>query len=167
MQQEELRGVEDYVAADSEIEPFAWIEELRGCVFDAAVGSGDVHLCFIGLGRERGGEGEEIEVHLGGEAFGEIAGREPAGERDESCGVYYSVPLRYPVSEGDFSGVDGFAPGFAVGGGKGEERGGAGALVREEEPAFFETFTDSGVSVGRAVYVTVGGGGWSEGTVLG
>ncbi len=55
MQEEELRGVEDYFAADSEVKPFAWIEELRGCVFDAAVGGGDVHLGFIGLGGEGGG----------------------------------------------------------------------------------------------------------------
>ena len=47
MEEEELRGVEDYFAAEGEIEPFAWVEELCGCVFDAAVGGGDVHLCFI------------------------------------------------------------------------------------------------------------------------
>ncbi len=90
MQEEELRGVEDYGAADGEVEPFAWVEELRGCVFDAAVRGGDVHLGFVclgGEGRGRGGKGEEVEVHLGGEAFGEVGGGEPAGEGDEACGV--------------------------------------------------------------------------------
>ena len=54
MEEEELRGVEDYFAAEGEIEPFAWVEELCGCVFDAAVGRGDVHLCFICFWGERG-----------------------------------------------------------------------------------------------------------------
>ena len=50
MQEEELRGVEDYLSASGEVEPFVWVEELRCCVFDAAVGGGDVHLCFVCLG---------------------------------------------------------------------------------------------------------------------
>ncbi len=104
---------------------------------------------------------------MGGEAFGEVAGGEPAGEGDEACCVYYSVPLRYPGGEGDGFGVDGFAAGFAVGGGEGEESGGGGAVMGEEEAAFFETFPDRGVPVGRAVFVSVGVRGWGEGTVLG
>ena len=164
-----MRGVEDDFAADREIEPFAWVEELCGCVFDAAVGGGDVHLgrfiCCLGGGV---GEGEEIEVHLCGEAFSEVAGGEPAGERDEVCGVDYSVALGYPGGEGDGFGVDGFAAGFEVGGGEGEEGGGGGiAVVGEEDAAFFETFADGGVPVGKGVDVAGGRGGWGEGTVLG
>lgn len=66
MQEKELRRVEDYFAAERQVQPFAWIEELRRCVFDAAVGSGDMHLCFIisevlvGVG----GKGKEVKVHL-------------------------------------------------------------------------------------------------------
>lgn len=55
MEEEELRGVEDYSAAEGEIEPFVRVEELCGCVFDAAVGGGDVCLCFICLVGEGGG----------------------------------------------------------------------------------------------------------------
>ena len=47
MQEEELRRVKHYFASECEVQPFAWIEKLRGCVFDAAVRGGDVHLCFI------------------------------------------------------------------------------------------------------------------------
>ena len=63
--------------------------------------------------------------------------------------------------------MDGLAAGVAVGGGEGEESGGGGAVMGEEETAFFETFSDRGVSVGGAVFVVVGVGGWGEGTVLG
>ena len=56
MQEEELWGVEHDFAADGEVEPFAWVQELCGCVFDAAVGGGDMHLClcFICFGGEGG-----------------------------------------------------------------------------------------------------------------
>ena len=104
---------------------------------------------------------------MGGEAFGEIGGGEPASEGDKACGVYYSVPLRYPVSEGDCFGVDGFAAGFAVGFWEGEKRGGGILVVGEEETAFFETFADGGVAVGGAVFVSVRVARWGQGTVLG
>lgn len=114
-----MRRVEDYFAFESEFQPFARIEKLRGCVFDAAVGSGDVHLCFIVCLRIEGivgfGEGEEIEVHLRRKAFRQISRGEPTRERDEARRVYCSVMLLYPVGEGDFFGMDGFAAGFAEG----------------------------------------------------
>lgn len=40
------------------------------------------------------GEGEEVDVHLGGEAFGEVGGRDPAGEGVEGfwgCGLVFIV----------------------------------------------------------------------------
>lgn len=102
-----------------------------------------------------------------GEAFWEVTRGEPAGEWDETCGVYYSVSICYPGGEGDGLGVDGFAAGFEVGGGEGEEGGGGGAVMGEEDAAFFETFADGGVAVGEAVLVS-GGVCWGgEGTVLG
>ena len=166
-----MRGIKDYFAFESKIKPFAWIEKLRGCVFDAAVGSGDVHLGFIvGLGIEvvvGVGEGKEVEVHLCRKAFRQIGGCKPTRERDETSGVYYSVMPLYPVCEGDFFGMDGFAAGFAEGFGEGEEGGEGVGVVREEDAAFFETFPDGGVAVGGAVAVAGGGGGRGEGTVLG
>lgn len=35
------------------------------------------------MGGQFGREGQEIEVHLGGEAFFQMGGREPAGEGDK------------------------------------------------------------------------------------
>jgi hypothetical protein len=49
-------------------------------VLDAAVGRGHEHL-----GWEVAGQGEHVEVHLGGEAFGDVGWSDPACEGAEIC----------------------------------------------------------------------------------
>lgn len=94
-EEEVLRGKHADGAVVVAAEPGEGGREFGGGVFDAAVGGGDDHGGAFGGGRRGGGrggggggeigvDGEEVEVHLGGEAFGGGWGGDPAGEGDEA-----------------------------------------------------------------------------------
>lgn len=65
-----------------------------GRVLDAVVRGGDEH--FRGQGGGGASEGEEVEVHLRGEAFGDVVGRDPACKGDEVVRVGYSADTLQP-----------------------------------------------------------------------
>ena len=91
-EEEGLRREEDDVLGGLAGEEALRGGEGGGCVLDAAVGCGDEHLRGEGAGTA--GEGEKVEIHLRGEAFGDVGWRDPSSEGDEvvcdaSCLVLY------------------------------------------------------------------------------
>ncbi|PNY24347.1 Uncharacterized protein TCAP_05709 [Tolypocladium capitatum] len=94
VQQVDLRREEDHRVLGGAPQERLRGREERGRVLDAVVGRGDEHL--------RGGraprDGQQVDVHLRGEARGDAHGRDPSGERDEAACPGRRVSTRHDES---------------------------------------------------------------------